>query len=78
MDAQLVAARLRTPEAWDRVSRLVEAFLSGRNRRTLEAYRKSLPSRTTLVLPPDHEFFRFLDEGAGSVGPGAGAAAAPE
>ncbi len=28
--------------------------------RSLEAYRKSLGERTTLVLPPDHEFFRFL------------------
>lgn len=29
--------------------------------RSLEAYRSSLKGRTTLVLPPDHEFFRFLD-----------------
>lgn len=28
--------------------------------RSLEAYRTSLKSRTTLVLPPDHEFFHFL------------------
>ena len=28
--------------------------------RSLEAYRKSLAARTTLVLPPDHPFFRFL------------------
>lgn len=44
--------------------------------RSLEAYRKTLGERTTLVVPPDHEFFRFLDptrsirreqdEGAGS------------
>ena len=29
--------------------------------RSLEAYRVTLKSRTTMVLPPDHEFFRFLD-----------------
>ncbi len=29
--------------------------------RSLEAYRKTLGERTTLVVPPDHEFFRFLD-----------------
>lgn len=29
--------------------------------RSLEAYRKSLTGKTTMVLPPDHEFFRFLD-----------------
>ncbi|MCZ6782505.1 MAG: protease modulator HflC [Proteobacteria bacterium] len=31
--------------------------------RSLEAYRKSLGERTTMVLPPDHEFFRFLEPG---------------
>ncbi len=30
--------------------------------RTLEAYRKALPNRTTLVLPPDGDFFRMLKE----------------
>jgi len=29
--------------------------------RTLEAYRASLGENTTMVLPPDHELFRFLD-----------------
>lgn len=29
--------------------------------RSLEAYRKTLGEGTTLILPPDHEFFRFLD-----------------
>jgi membrane protease subunit HflC len=29
--------------------------------RSLEAYRKTLGQKTTLVVPPDHEFFRFLD-----------------
>jgi len=29
--------------------------------RSLDAYRKTLGERTTLVVPPDHEFFRFLD-----------------
>ena len=29
--------------------------------RSMEAYRKSLGDRTTMVLPPDHEFLRFLD-----------------
>jgi len=29
--------------------------------RSLEAYRVTLKGRTTMVLPPDHEFFRFLD-----------------
>lgn len=28
--------------------------------RSLEAYRRTLSNRTTMVLPPDHEFFRFL------------------
>jgi membrane protease subunit HflC len=31
--------------------------------RSLEAYRKTIGDRTTLVLPPDHEFFRFLEPG---------------
>lgn len=31
--------------------------------RSLEAYRKSLGERTTMVLPPDHEFFRYLEPG---------------
>jgi membrane protease subunit HflC len=29
--------------------------------RSLEAYRKTLRENTTLVVPPEHEFFRFLD-----------------
>ena len=29
--------------------------------RSLEAYRKTLGAKTTLVVPPDHEFFKFLD-----------------
>ena len=29
--------------------------------RSLEAYRTALKGRTTMVLRPDHEFFRFLD-----------------
>ncbi|MGH0037802.1 MAG: protease modulator HflC [Myxococcota bacterium] len=32
--------------------------------RSLEAYRKSLGDGTTMVLPPDHEFFRFLSPDA--------------
>ncbi len=33
--------------------------------RSLEAYRKSLGEGTTMVLPPDHDFFRYLGaEGA--------------
>lgn len=32
--------------------------------RSLEAYRKTLGENTTLVVPPDHEFFRFLDPAA--------------
>ncbi len=31
--------------------------------RGLEAYRKTLGKRTTLVLPPDHEFFRLFGSG---------------
>jgi modulator of FtsH protease HflC len=31
--------------------------------RGLEAYRKTLGKRTTLVLPPDHPFFRLLESG---------------
>lgn len=34
--------------------------------RSLEAYRKTLGENTTLVVPPDHEFFRFLDPSAGA------------
>ena len=34
--------------------------------RSLEAYRKTLGDKTTMVVPPEHEFFRFLDlQGAG-------------
>jgi membrane protease subunit HflC len=29
--------------------------------RSLEAYRKTLGEKTTLVVPQDHEFFKFLD-----------------
>jgi membrane protease subunit HflC len=29
--------------------------------RSLEAYRATLTDRTTMVLPPEHAFFRFLD-----------------
>ena len=32
--------------------------------RSLEAYRKTMKGSTTLVLPPDHAFFRFLDPDA--------------
>lgn len=32
--------------------------------RSLEAYRKTLGQNTTLVVPPDHEFFKFLDPAA--------------
>lgn len=32
--------------------------------RSLEAYRKTLGARTTLVLSPKSEFFRFLDRGS--------------
>jgi membrane protease subunit HflC len=38
--------------------------------RSLEAWRKTLGKHTTLMLPPDHEFFRGLDSGAGTL-PGA-------
>ncbi|MGB0620959.1 MAG: protease modulator HflC [Myxococcota bacterium] len=33
--------------------------------RSLEAYRKTLGENTTLVVPPDHEFFKFLDPSGG-------------
>jgi len=39
--------------------------------RSLEAYRRSIGDKTTLVLPPDHDFFRFLGAGTGPEGPGA-------
>lgn len=29
--------------------------------RSLQAYRKTLGEKTTIVVPPDHEFFRFMD-----------------
>ena len=32
--------------------------------RSLEAYRKTLGTNTTLVVSPDHEFFKFLDSSA--------------
>jgi membrane protease subunit HflC len=38
--------------------------------RSLEAYRKTVGDKTTLVVPPDHEFFRFLDLGRGTPTPG--------
>jgi membrane protease subunit HflC len=41
--------------------------------RSLEAYRKTIGEGTTLVLPPDHEFFRIL----GGSRAGSSAAAAP-
>lgn len=33
--------------------------------RSLEAYRKAIGAGTTLVLPPDHEFFQFLEPDGG-------------
>jgi membrane protease subunit HflC len=30
--------------------------------RSLEAYRKALGKQTTMIVPPDHAFFRYLDE----------------
>jgi membrane protease subunit HflC len=41
------------------------AFLRG-----LEAYRKTIGEGTTMVLPPDHEFFRLLSRGSGEGVPG--------
>jgi len=41
------------------------AFLRG-----LEAYRKTLGAGTTMVLSPDHEFFRLLSRGSDRGGPG--------
>jgi membrane protease subunit HflC len=29
--------------------------------RSLEAYRRSLGQKTSIILSPDHEFFRYLD-----------------
>ena len=37
--------------------------------RSLEAYRKTLGNGTTLVLPPDHDFFRYLSLSDGSTTP---------
>jgi len=37
--------------------------------RSLEAYRKTLGENTTLVVPPDHEFFKFLDPSQASSAP---------
>ncbi|MCP5068058.1 MAG: protease modulator HflC, partial [bacterium] len=31
--------------------------------RSLEAYRKALGDETTMVLPPDHPFLKFLESG---------------
>lgn len=33
--------------------------------RSLEAYRRSLPDRTSLFLSPDHEFFRYFQSSGG-------------
>jgi len=38
--------------------------------RGLEAYRKTLGAGTTMVLSPDHEFFRLLSRGSDRGGPG--------
>jgi membrane protease subunit HflC len=47
--------------------------------RTLEAYRKTLGEHTTVVLPPDHEFFRLFGTGHIDLGaPGPDVGAAPE
>ena len=32
--------------------------------RSLEAYRKTLGENTTMVVSPDHEFFRYLSAGS--------------
>jgi membrane protease subunit HflC len=45
--------------------------------RTLEAYRKTIGKGTTLVLPPDHAFFRMLEEGAKAPPPPAVSAPPP-
>jgi membrane protease subunit HflC len=37
--------------------------------RSLAAYRKTLGIRTTLVVPPDHEFFKYLDPGSPTLAP---------
>lgn len=37
--------------------------------RGLEAYRKTIGKGTTMVLPPDHEFFRLLSRGSEGGGP---------
>jgi len=37
--------------------------------RSLEAYRKTLGEGTTLVLPPDHEFFHSLNKGGSDLRP---------
>jgi membrane protease subunit HflC len=34
--------------------------------RSLQAYRKTLGENTTMVVPPDHEFFKFLDPKTGA------------
>ena len=42
--------------------------------RSLEAYRNTLGTGTTMVVPPDHEFFRYLDP---SKKPAKGSSGAP-
>ncbi len=44
--------------------------------RSLEAYRKTIGAGTTLVLPPDHPFFQFLDPKVRAT-PGVGASPPP-
>lgn len=38
--------------------------------RSLEAYRRTIGEGTTLVLPPEHEFFRYLEPGVAAPGGG--------
>ncbi len=45
--------------------------------RSLEAYRKSLGERTTMVLEPDHEFFRYMNPKAAAEPPAAAPAETP-
>ena len=51
-------------EVWSAGRHVVRRGRHVEHETIVEAYRKTLKQNTTLVVPPDHEFFRFLDEPA--------------
>ena len=63
-DAEIAARRRATPRRRASTPRPTRATPSSTTFvRSLEAYRKTLGERTTLVLPPEHEFFHSFNKG---------------